>query len=98
MIFKINYHKKRKNYLQFAKCDYNKSIRSQNARSEVKYLVNKTMRSLRGTKTRKQVALELNIPESTYAMIEDGRRFPRKDLLLKISKYFDVSIETLFFS
>lgn len=56
------------------------------------------MRSLRGTKTRKQVALELNIPESTYAMIEDGRRFPRKDLLLKISKYFDVSIETLFFS
>lgn len=56
------------------------------------------MKSLRADKTQEQVANELKISKSTYAMIEAGHRFPRKDLMLKLSNYYGVTIETLFFS
>ncbi|PET77607.1 transcriptional regulator [Bacillus sp. AFS001701] len=56
------------------------------------------MKSLRGDRTQQQVADDLNIASTTYNMIENGNRFPRKDLQLKLSKYFGVTIEELFFS
>jgi putative transcriptional regulator len=56
------------------------------------------MKQLRGNKTQEQVANELNISKSTYAMIEAGHRFPRKELLEKLSKYYGVTINELFFS
>lgn len=58
---------------------------------------NETMYKLRGERTQKDVALELGIPISTYAMIESGRRFPRKQLQKRLSEYFSVTVDELFF-
>lgn len=55
------------------------------------------MVDLRGVKPQRQVAVELNIPVSTYAMVESGRRFPRKDLQVKLARYFGVTVDELFF-
>ncbi|WP_019123774.1 helix-turn-helix transcriptional regulator [Brevibacillus massiliensis] len=59
---------------------------------------NEKMVSLRGERSQKQVADEIGIPVSTYAMIEAGHRFPRKDLQLKLSRYFGVTVDELFFT
>ncbi|WP_231504276.1 helix-turn-helix transcriptional regulator [Brevibacillus borstelensis] len=59
---------------------------------------NEKMASLRGERSQKQVADELGIPVSTYAMIEAGHRFPRKELQLKLSRYFGVTVDELFFT
>ncbi|MGG1531429.1 helix-turn-helix transcriptional regulator [Brevibacillus agri] len=59
---------------------------------------NEKMTSLRGERSQKQVADELGIPVSTYAMIEAGHRFPRKELQLKLSRYFGVTVDELFFT
>ena len=60
-------------------------------------LRNEKMVALRGDRSQKQVAKELGIPHSTYAMIESGHRFPRKELQAKLAKYFDVTVDELFF-
>ena len=56
------------------------------------------MIALRGNRTQKQVAKDLGIPQSTYAMIEAGHRFPRKELQLKLARYFGTTVDELFFS
>ncbi|WP_438446119.1 helix-turn-helix transcriptional regulator [Gorillibacterium sp. sgz5001074] len=53
---------------------------------------------LRGTKSQKAVAEDLQIPVSTYAMIESGHRFPRRQLQMKLAAYFCVTVDELFFS
>jgi len=54
--------------------------------------------SLRGKRTQTQVAADLGIPRTTYAMVENGERFPRRDLQAKLSNYFGVTVDYLFFS
>ena len=59
---------------------------------------NTKMVSLRGDRTQKQIAKELGIPVSTYAMIELGERFPRRDLQIKLARFFQTTVDELFFS
>jgi len=59
---------------------------------------NYTMIRARGDRTQKEVAKELGIPISTYSMIESGRRFPRRELQLKLTNYFGVTVDELFFN
>lgn len=59
---------------------------------------NVLMIQLRGGKKQREVANELGIPISTYAMIETGRRFPRPSLQYKIAKYYKVTVDELFFT
>lgn len=59
---------------------------------------NLKMVALRGSRSQKQVAAELGIPVSTYAMIEAGHRFPRKELQGQLARYFGVTVDELFFS
>lgn len=59
---------------------------------------NLKMVELRGDRSQKTVAKDMKIPVSTYAMIEAGHRFPRKDLQAKISRYYSVTVDELFFS
>lgn len=56
------------------------------------------MAELRNTKSQKQVANEIGIPQSTYSMIEGGHRFPRKKLQLKFARYFKTTVDELFFN
>ena len=60
--------------------------------------INLTMKRLRGDKSQKKVAEELEIPVSTYAMIELGNRFPRPELQLKLANYFGLTVDELFFN
>ena len=52
---------------------------------------------LRGDKTQKEVSEAIGISTSTLGMYETGERIPRDDIKKKIAKYYDVSIEYLFF-
>jgi len=59
---------------------------------------NERLVSLRANLTQKQVAEEIGIPLSTYAMIESGHRFPRKSLQKKLSTFYKVTVDYLFFT
>ncbi|ARU61560.1 transcriptional regulator [Tumebacillus avium] len=59
---------------------------------------NEKMTALRGERTQKEMAKEIGIPVSTYAMIESGHRFPRRDLQIKLARYFNLTVDELFFS
>lgn len=45
--------------------------------------------------TQKQVAMHLNVVESCYANWEQGRTEPNVDMLRKLGKLFNISLEDL---
>lgn len=47
--------------------------------------------------TQKQVADNLGITVSSWAMYERGERVPRDEVKIKIAQYFGKSVEELFF-
>ena len=53
------------------------------------------LKELRKTKTMKEQARLLNIPEKTYANYENGITEPNLDTLCKLSDYFNVSLNYL---
>lgn len=53
---------------------------------------------LRGGRSQTEVAGEMGIPVSTYAMVENGSRFPRKGLLQKFVDFYGVTVDALFFN
>jgi putative transcriptional regulator len=59
---------------------------------------NQVLISLRGNRTQKEIAEQLNVSVSTYSALENNTRFPGKDLLKRISEFYGKSIEELFFS
>lgn len=59
---------------------------------------NERLVALRADLTQKEMAEEIGIPVSTYAMIESGRRFPRKTLQAKLAKHLGVTVDYLFFA
>ncbi|WP_405113716.1 helix-turn-helix transcriptional regulator [Paenibacillus sp. FSL K6-1217] len=61
-------------------------------------LKNQKMITLRGKRSLREISAEIGIPYSTYAMIETGRRFPRKDLAIKLARFYKVSVDELFFT
>ncbi|WP_028609240.1 helix-turn-helix transcriptional regulator [Paenibacillus harenae] len=52
---------------------------------------------LRGNRSQRQIAEELGVPVSTYAMVELGYRFPRRELQAKLAAFFKVTVDELFF-
>lgn len=57
----------------------------------------KTLRLLRGL-TQRQVAVAVGIAQSSYAMIESGRRYPRKHIAKRLAEFFGVTVDELFFA
>lgn len=53
---------------------------------------------LRGSKSREQVAKDLEISASAVAMYENGARIPRDEMKKKIAQYYGVSVEEIFFA
>lgn len=49
-------------------------------------------------KTQQEVAGDLGITQSSYAMIEGGHRHPRKDMQKKIADYYNVTVDELFYA
>ena len=56
------------------------------------------LRNLRGEKTQEEVAKALGITKSAWAMYERGKRIPRDEVKVRISQYFGVSVQDIFFS
>lgn len=56
-----------------------------------------TLISLRGEKSREEVANALNIAVSTLAMYELGQRVPRDEIKLKLADYYGVDVQFIFF-
>ena len=53
--------------------------------------------ALRGSKTQVEVAKALGIGQSTYAMYESGKRIPTDEIKMKIAKYFNCTVQDIFF-
>lgn len=56
-----------------------------------------TLISLRGEKSREEVANALNIAVSTLAMYELGQRVPRDEIKLKLADYYGADVQSIFF-
>ena len=56
------------------------------------------LRALRGDKTIREAAKECGIPYSTMAMYENGHRVPKDSAKIKLAKYYNTSVEALFFA
>lgn len=59
----------------------------------------RTLRTLRNERheTQEDVAKELKISTSAYGMYENGKRLPRDDVKIKISKHFGKPVAEIFF-
>ena len=55
------------------------------------------LRNLRGNKSRRKVSEELGISFSSYVKYERNERIPRDDIKKKIAKYFQTSVQDIFF-
>ncbi len=58
---------------------------------------NDKLKNLRGNKTQEQIANEIGITKSSWAMYERGERVPRDEIKIKIAQYFKKSVEDIFF-
>lgn len=56
------------------------------------------LRKLRGNKSRQEVADACGISISALAMYEAGERVPRDEIKIKLSKYYNRSVNYIFFT
>lgn len=56
------------------------------------------LRSLRGSKSQKEVADAIGVTPMAISQYERGERIPNDDMKIAISKYFKKSVSTIFFS
>ena len=59
--------------------------------------VAKTLVELRGKEKREVVATACGISVSALAMYEQGERIPRDDIKIRIAKYYNRTVESIFF-
>lgn len=58
----------------------------------------KTLRKLRGDKTQDEIARNIGITKSAWAMYEREERVPRDEVKVQIAKYFKMSVQDIFFN
>lgn len=59
--------------------------------------IGKRLRKLRGKKTQREVSRAIGCSESAVNMWESGCRIPRDEVKKKLSDYYGVSVEEIFF-
>lgn len=55
------------------------------------------LKELRGNQSQAEVARAIGVSPSAYAMYETGKRVPRDDVKIRISKHFNRSVKNIFF-
>jgi transcriptional regulator with XRE-family HTH domain len=60
--------------------------------------IGERLRDLRGSKSVTEVAEALGIAQSTLSMYENDERIPRDIIKIKIAKYYNQTIESIFFA
>ena len=53
---------------------------------------------LRGSRTQEEVAKALGISLSAIGMYERGERIPRDEIKIAIAKYYDKTVQSIFFT
>ncbi len=53
---------------------------------------------LRGSRTQEQVAKDLGLSLSAVGMYERGERIPRDEVKIAIAKYYDTTVQSIFFT
>lgn len=56
------------------------------------------LQNLRRDRSREEVAAAVMVSESAIAMYERGERIPRDETKERLSKFYGVSVESLFFA
>ena len=59
--------------------------------------IGKNLANLRGNKTQDEVSKALGISKSALSMYETGQRIPRDAIKIKLAKYYEGSIQDIFF-
>lgn len=60
--------------------------------------IGQRLSNLRGNRTLKEVANAVGISISALAMYETGKRVPRDEIKVMLARYFNTSVEALFFT
>lgn len=60
--------------------------------------IGKRLRNLRGDKSIRTVAEDLGLAHATISMYENGERVPKDEIKIKIAKYYNSSVEEIFFA
>lgn len=55
------------------------------------------LKNLRGEKTQQEVATAIGITTMAISQYENGERIPRDEIKIKLARYFNVTIESLFY-
>ena len=58
--------------------------------------IGKKLRELRGGRTQDEISKKLGITKSSYAMYERDKRIPRDEVKIRISNFFNISVQDLF--
>ncbi len=61
-------------------------------------VIAKRLLQLRGGKTREEVAYKVGISVSALTMYETGNRIPRDEIKLRLARYYNTSVEAIFFA
>lgn len=60
--------------------------------------IGKKLISLRGNRTQEEVARALNISVAAVGMYERGERVPRDEIKINLAKYFDTTVQAIFYA
>lgn len=60
--------------------------------------IGKKLINLRGEKSREEVAKAVGVSVSAIGMYENGERVPRDFIKIRLAKYFNTTVEELFFT
>ena len=73
--------------------------RAQKVLEEVRYDMpfSEKLRELRGDKTQEEIAREVGVTKSSWAMYERNERVPRDEVKIRIADYFHKSVQEIFF-
>lgn len=55
------------------------------------------LKKLRGEKSQEQIASEVGVTKSSWAMYERDERTPRDEVKVKIAKHFNMTVQELFY-
>lgn len=58
----------------------------------------KNLRKLRGDKTQDEIAQDIGITKSSWAMYEREERVPRDEVKIQIAKHFGMTVQEIFFA
>lgn len=61
-------------------------------------VIAKRLVDLRGVQTRESVAKANSISVSALAMYETGKRVPRDEIKVSLARYYNTTVETIFFT